>query len=443
MKTRPSLLILVAATFLGGNAWADPIPDPIRDYLSLQVPERSEFIGTLEFIQRVKVDVDGDGADEIFIGTWYRHSGSNQAYYWSAYKEVKGGYQRITSPNQDVHIASFENVYIGLIQEISKQGIVAAYDVETDTPENAEVIKVGELHFYHLTDDRLVDQKSGPLDLAHAEQKKTYDRYFGMSVKTRKPTSIDTFTSDQLKQMGYAIPNWEQSDTNVLPEERIEVFQNVAEDMKKVLLAAPDDLTGKKSPWFKTLTECQLALSQAAKTGTRKDLFAIIPPTAKFFTRDREIEDLTKPLGDLRYHLEVSGVPIIKELAKVVSENNGTLDAATAELAVKVFSVRGFANEPDWEGEIGDQMPIKSAGVLIANPEIMPLLEALPVEQLDIFLNADTSNAYFRYYEKDGDEMPILRQRYSENREVLHKCFNKLSAKVAPYRAKLYGEEQE
>lgn len=122
---------------------------------------------------------------------------------------MKGGYQRLTPANQDVLITSFENVYIGPIQEISKQGIVAAHDVETDTPENAEVIKVGELHFYHLTEDRLVDQKSGPLDVTNAEQKKIYERYFGANAKTRKPTSIENFTSQQLKEMGYKIPNWE------------------------------------------------------------------------------------------------------------------------------------------------------------------------------------------------------------------------------------------
>lgn len=232
----------------------------------------------------------------------------------------------------------------------------------------------------------------------------------------------------------------------------MEAFQIVADDMKQVLLAAPDDLTGKKSPWYKTLTECQIALNQAAKTGTRKDLFATIPPTATFLARDRESEDLHASLGDLRYRLEVSGVPIIKEIAKVVAENNGTLDAATAELAVKVFSVDGFSNEPDWEVEI-DGIPINAAGVLIARPEIMPLLEVLPVEQLDSFLSAQKVENFFWRYKEDSDGipkrdrryygMPILRQRYSENREALHECFNKLAAKVAPYRAKLYSEEQE
>ncbi len=261
--------------------------------------------------------------------------------------------------------------------------------------------------------------------------------------RTNQIASSETASSETVSQSLDGEVSLANRDASVLPQERIEAFQIVADDMKLVLLAAPDDLTGKKSPWFKTLSECQIALEQAAKTGTRKDLFAIIPPTAKFLARDREAEDLTKPLADLRHRLEVSGVPIIKEIAKVVTENNGKLDAATASLAVKVFSVRGFANEPDWEGEIGSQMPIKSAGVLIARPEIMPLLEALPVEQLDIFLDADTSSAYFRYYEEDGDEMPILRQQYSENREFLHECFNKLAAKVAPYREKLYGELEE
>lgn len=244
----------------------------------------------------------------------------------------------------------------------------------------------------------------------------------------------------------------EKAETNVLYQERIEAFQNVADDMKQVLLAAPDDLTGKKSPWFKTLTECQIALNQAAKTGIRKDLFATVPPIATFFARDREAEELHASLGDLRFQLEVSGVPIIKELAKVVTENNGTLDAATAELAVKVFSVRGFKNEPDWEDEI-DGLPINAAGVLIARPDIMPLLEVLPIEQLDIFVSGDTPEIFFRRYieEKNGipkrDKryygMPILRQRYSENREFLHECFNKLATKIAPYRAKLNSEEAE
>jgi hypothetical protein len=241
-----------------------------------------------------------------------------------------------------------------------------------------------------------------------------------------------------------------RSDTDVLPRERIEAFQNVADDMRKILMEAPDDSTGKQSPWFKILSECQLALSQAARTGTRKDLFAIIPPTATFFARDREVDDLSQPLDDLRHRLEVVGVPIIKELAIVVTENNGTLDEATAELAIKVFSVSGFSNEPDWEDEI-EGIPINAAGVLIARPEIVPLLEAMPDERLDFFVSGDTPEKfYWRYLENsDGKPkrdirfygLPILRKRYSENRDNLHEYFNRLADKVAPYRAKLYKEE--
>ncbi len=267
-------------------------------------------------------------------------------------------------------------------------------------------------------------------------------------AKSNQTASSEPVTQSSSEEFSYA----DRDDTVVLTEEQIEAFQAVADDMKQVLLAAPDDLTGKKSAWYKKLTECQVALNQAAKTGTRKDLFATIPPTATFLARDRESEDLHASLGDLRHRLEVSGVPIIKEIAKVVTENNGTLDAATAELAVKVFSVRGFKNEPDWEDEI-DGLPINAAGVLIAQPEIMPLLEVLPIEQLDIFVSGDTPEIFFRRYVQDAEGtpkrdrryygMPILRQRYSENRVALHESFNKLAAKVAPYRAKLYGEEQE
>lgn len=211
MKLRRKLLVLTLVDLLVGGVWANPIQDPITDYLSLQVPDRSEFIGTLEFVRRVKVDVDGDGKDETFIGTWYRHSGSNRAYYWSAYKQVQGGYERITAANKDIHIASFENAYIDLIAESSKQGIVAAYDIEVDTSENADVTKVGELHFYCIANDSLADQNFGALDLSNPAHKTIYERYFGPDVQTRKPSSIETFSNQQLQEMGYQIPNWEPS----------------------------------------------------------------------------------------------------------------------------------------------------------------------------------------------------------------------------------------
>jgi hypothetical protein len=257
-----------------------------------------------------------------------------------------------------------------------------------------------------------------------------------VSGTRNQPVDVRSHSSQPQSSINQSLPDQSrsenQTETHALSPTAIERFMSTYTKTGSVFDAAPDDVTGKRSRWFEPLKTWHRLLEKAAQTGKREDLFALVPVTASFFTRDREAEPLAEPLDDLRHWMQHPGSDIIRELGKVAAENDGKLDASTAALAVQVFSVRGFDNEPDWEDE---RKPIDSAGVLIARPEILQSLESLPIDQLGFFLRAQTADTFFRRYEQNGDGMPVLRQRYSANREALHSSFNNMASKVAAYQA--------
>ena len=207
MKMIGLLVCVVGNTWLLASAEGTSIQQPIADYLTMQVPERTDYIGTLDHVDCVRIDVDGDGNDEVFIGAPYKHSGTMEVF-WVGYKSVEAGYQRITPADKDIIIGSFEVIYAGPLTEVSKEGLATADDVEVDNPESGNVTKVGMLRFFYLANDRLIVEERGALDLAVPEQKATYERYFGKDRVTRKAT-MESFSREQLQQMGYTIPNWE------------------------------------------------------------------------------------------------------------------------------------------------------------------------------------------------------------------------------------------
>lgn len=209
MKTSALLSCVAVITVAIARTEANPIEDPIADYLAMRVPDRTDYIGTLNHVDRVKVDVDGDATNEVFIGTPYHYSGTMEVF-WVGYRAVEGGYERITPADHDITIGSFEDIYVGPLTEIATQGLATADDIEVDNPESGNVAKVGMLRFFHIANGRLIQEERGPLDLAVPEQKTVYQRYFGGDRVTRK-AAIESFTRQQLQEMGYTIPNWEPS----------------------------------------------------------------------------------------------------------------------------------------------------------------------------------------------------------------------------------------
>src|SRR5215831_13067841 len=96
------LLLAPVTWFSTAIASADNIvPDPIADYLAMKVPDRATNAGRLLVLKKVEVDLNGDGKQEVFVGTWYRNSGPN-TWLWAGYAPVAGGYERITPADSDV-----------------------------------------------------------------------------------------------------------------------------------------------------------------------------------------------------------------------------------------------------------------------------------------------------------------------------------------------------
>jgi hypothetical protein len=232
--------------------------------------------------------------------------------------------------------------------------------------------------------------------------------------------------------------NQPSSTTSLLPRDALNEMQNTAEETKRLLMSAPDDMSGKQSRWFKPLSDWQAALSKAAKTGTRSDLLALVPTAAAFFARDREAEPLAEPLDEMRHWMQHPAPSIIRELASAAIEGAGSFDDDTASIALQVFTVRGFVSEPDWEDE---RMPLDAPGVVIALADNTESLEALPAKQIARLVQSGDAQTFFRRYEKGGDGLPVLQQQFAEKRHAIISLFGGLAAKAAAYQASTETEK--
>jgi hypothetical protein len=251
-----------------------------------------------------------------------------------------------------------------------------------------------------------------------------------------RPLVVKGHSTQPRTFVNQSTPNQPPSDNptavGVLSSEAVASMKHVEEHMSKVFESASDDATGKRSVWFAKLNTWHKLLREAVQSKKRDDLFELVPIAAEFYKRDREVEPLAEPLDDLRFWMGHLGYSMITELGKVIAENDGAIDDRTASIAVTIFAVEGIQSDPWPEDE---RPPIDSAGVLISRSEVMQTLESLPIEQLSFFLRAQSADAFFRRYEQSGDGMPVLRQRYRENREALRSGFNSLASKVAAYQA--------
>jgi hypothetical protein len=201
------LALLTCLTFsLCGFVNGQNIKDPIADYLSMKVPDRTQNTGGLWVIKTVEVDIDGDGSPEIFVGTWYRKSGPN-TWLWAGYQKAGDGYRRITPADSDVLI-DFDNIYVGEIPDIQRQGLVQGYSLELDNKDRDQSNLLSDLEYYYVDNGSLVQQSAGPLDRDDPSQKETYDFFFGPNRKTREAPKVESFTIMDLVHRGYVMPDW-------------------------------------------------------------------------------------------------------------------------------------------------------------------------------------------------------------------------------------------
>jgi hypothetical protein len=207
MFKRTLSIVQLAFAILTLRASAEPpIQDPIADYLAMHVPDRATNVGRLLVIKEVAIDMEGNGKDDLFVGTWYRNSGPN-TWLWAGYAPVTGGYKRITPADSDVLI-DFDRIYVGDLPDIGRHGMAQAYSLELDNKDRDQSNMISDVTFYYIEDGRLMQQGTGALDRDDPEQESKFEYYFGPNRKISAPPKIESFTVPELVERGYHIPVW-------------------------------------------------------------------------------------------------------------------------------------------------------------------------------------------------------------------------------------------
>ena len=186
-----------------------PITDPIADYLAMNVPDRITNVGRLLVIKMVEVDLEGNGKNDVFVGTWYRNSGPD-TWLWAGYAPTADGYKRITPADSDVLI-DFDGIYVGDLPDVNRHGMAQAYSLELTNTDRDQSNMISDLTFYYIEDGRLTQQGTGALDRDEPDQEAKFQYYFGPDRKLSGTPRIESFTVTELAKRGYRIPNWRPS----------------------------------------------------------------------------------------------------------------------------------------------------------------------------------------------------------------------------------------
>jgi hypothetical protein len=186
-----------------------PVTDPIADYLAMNVPDRIANVGRLLVIKKVEVDLESNGKNDVFIGTWYRNSGPD-TWLWAGYAPTTDGYERITPADSDVLI-DFDGIYVGELPDIGRHGMAQAYSLELTNKDRDQSNMISDLNFYYIEDGRLAQQGTGALDRDDPDQEAKFEYYFGPDRKMSGTPRVESLTVLDLAQRGYRIPLWRPS----------------------------------------------------------------------------------------------------------------------------------------------------------------------------------------------------------------------------------------
>src|SRR5580692_2578429 len=208
-KKTPTIVQLTFAILTFRASAEPPIQDPIADYLAMNVPDRATNVGRLLVIKEVAIDMEGNGKDDVFVGTWYRNSGPN-TWLWAGYAPVAGGYKRITPADSDVLI-DFDGIYVGDLPDIGRHGMAQAYSLELNNKDRDQSNMISDLTFYYIEDGRLTQTGTGALDRDDPGQEAKFEYYFGPERKMSGTLRVESLTVLDLAQRGYRIPLWRPS----------------------------------------------------------------------------------------------------------------------------------------------------------------------------------------------------------------------------------------
>jgi len=175
----------------------------------MNVPDRIANVGRLLVIKKVEIDLEGNGKNIVFVGTWYRNSGPD-TWLWTGYAPTTGGYNRITPADSDVLI-DFDGIYVGDLPDIGRHGMAQAYSLELNNKDRDQSNMISDLTFYYIEDGRLTQTGTGALDRDDPGQEAKFEYYFGPERKLSGMPTIQSLTVLELAQRGYRIPTWRPS----------------------------------------------------------------------------------------------------------------------------------------------------------------------------------------------------------------------------------------
>ena len=209
LKQSLCIFLWVFATLIFRASAEMAIQDPIVDYMAMNVPDRVTNVGRLLVIKKVEIDMEGNGKNDVFVGTWYRNSGPN-TWLWAGYAPIAGGYERITPADSDVLI-DFDAIYVGYLPDIGRRGMAQAYSLELDNRDRDQSNMISDLSFYYVENGKLMQQGTGALDRDDPQQESKFQYYFGPNRKISATPKIESFTVPELVQRGYRIPIWKST----------------------------------------------------------------------------------------------------------------------------------------------------------------------------------------------------------------------------------------
>lgn len=165
MKSK--ILMAVLIVFFSVTTWADPVVDPLADYLSKYGPGLV-YSKAKELIS-FEIDLNGDGKNEVFITNDTKRN-FRSGYTWKAYISVDDRY--IKTPSGGGLSFFYDGIYSGYIDELGKVGLLKYQPGSAND---------GALVAYTVDDGVLAEHNLGTI-YPSGKDKALFEKYFNKKI---------------------------------------------------------------------------------------------------------------------------------------------------------------------------------------------------------------------------------------------------------------------
>jgi len=172
----------------------------------------------------------------------------------------------------------------------------------------------------------------------------------------------------------------------------------------------------------------QAGVDHLAATKLQTDLFAQLPLLSEFLAAEGAAtpEFVRKTADCLK---DLISITIIQSIKQNLIEQNAIIPAERVRIFSNIFSVDGFGSEADWEDS---SIPVDAAGVMILDAKtVVAHLKTQPWHHAKYFLGDNNAAEAFARYEKSGDGLGLLKEKYASNKPFFIAKWNELAGWVA------------